>query len=461
MAINCGRSISDTAFKCKNRPNCSADDRSPYLLLCLYTSLTKKLEMVAGSSHTKLEPSNVMADINELQNELSRINFSLPDDLRLSDQSISRYMTSPERAGYVFLQTHLLASHIDLYRFALPGMRNPKSIDFLQKLPREFIIKSQKQAVAYAICQARFCDAIQKEVEKQPGAIPIAGDCTIVHMSTQCLRVLLIAIQYGLYRDLNDHTTAPLWRSEPVDEGRIRSLISSLVKISEPWCEILPIAGVAHERNKAMIREFDKTRMFADQKGTAGFAGTQHCRNTRLPGPNFILEGAQAGTREEEQRSRAGDAAAANRWFSTPRPSSHQFPGQRLDSDLDAEPRPPGLPLFLARARGSSPNPDDAYNPYFDEVDGANAQGRMWPVPDMDSGMPVSHSMMPAVGLSMMPMSTAPEAPIYQTAPGAHPPPPPHFMPPPPQGVFMSGYQGQYQNGHADNSPYMPQTSFG
>jgi hypothetical protein len=201
--------------------------------------------MTSGSNPTKLEPSKLMADINELQNELSRINFSLPDDLRLSDQSIARYMTSPERSGYVFLQTHLLACHIDLYRFALPGLRDPKSIDFLQKLPREFIIKSQKQAVAHAICQARFCDAIQKEVDKQPGLTHIAGDCTIVHMSTQCLRVLLIAIQYGLYRDLTDHTTAPLWRNEPADEAHIRGLINSLFRISDPWTEILPIAGVA------------------------------------------------------------------------------------------------------------------------------------------------------------------------------------------------------------------------
>ncbi|KAI9166673.1 transcriptional regulatory protein [Paramyrothecium foliicola] len=423
--------------------------------------LTRKVEITHTSNNTKLEPSNVMADINELQNELSRINFSLPEDLRLSDQSIARYMASPERAGYVFLQTHLLACHIDLYRWALPGMRDPKSIDFLQKLPREFIVKSQKQAVAHAICQARFCDVIQKEVEKQPAASQIAGDCTIVHMSTQCLRVLLIAIQYGLYRDLTDHTTAPLWRNEPADEAHIRSLVTSLIKISEPWCDILQIAGVAHERNKAMVREFDQTRTFADLRGTAGFAGPQACKNTRLPGPNFILEGAQAGTREEEQRSRAGDAAAADRWFSTPQPSPNKpFAASRRDAELDAEPRPPGLPMFLARARGTSPSPDTAYNPYFDDDDDFAVQGQMWPVPEFNAIMPVSHSMLPAAGISMVPIGGAPDGQAFQPTSSAPPPSQAHFMPPPPQGMFMGGYTGQYQGGHNDPS-YMPQTSFG
>jgi hypothetical protein len=400
-----------------------------------------------------------MADISELQNELSRINFSLPEDLRLSDQSIARYMTSPERPGYVLLQTHLLACHIDLYRFALPGMRYPKAIDFLQKLPREFIMKSQKQAVAHAICQARFCDAIQKELEKHPGMPQIAGDCTIVHMSTQCLRVLLIAIQYGLYRDLSDHTTAPLWKNDPADESHMRGLIDSLFRVCEPWCEILPIAAVAHERNKAMVREFDRTRQFADQKGTAGFAGGPACKITRLPGPNFILEGAQAGTREEEQRSRAGDAAAADRWFSSPQPPMNQtFATPRLDTDHDTEPRPPGLPTFLARARGSPPNPDLAFNPYFDDDVDVAMQGQMWPVPDINAMMPVSHPLVSAGGLSMMPPSSGLDGPMFQPT-TTHQPPQAHFFPST-QSMFVGGYPGQYQNGSTD-APYMPQTSFG
>lgn len=209
-----------------------------------------------------------------------------------------------------------------------------------------------------------------------------------------------------------------------------------------------------------MVREFDKTRQFADQKGTAGFAGPQACKNTRLPGPHFILEGAQAGTREEEQRSRAGDAAAADRWFAATQSSAiGPFATSRHDAEHDTEPRPPGLPIFLARARGTSPSPDAAFNPYFDDDDDSAMQGQMWPIPEMNAMVPVSHPMMPAGGLSMMPPGGQSDGHIFQQT-SAPPPQQAQFIPPP-QGIFMGGYPSQYQGGHADTSTYMPQTSFG
>ena len=173
--------------------------------------------------------------------------MSLPPEVLLSDQTVSKYMASSERAGYVFLHTHLAVSHIDLYRFSLPGQRDKVSAEILRKLPREFIARSQKQAVAHAMCLGRFCDAIQTEVDQMhdTGKFELAGDYSTFQMSTHCVRVLLVALQYELYRDITDVTTAPLWRSVEVDEAHIRFLVDSVQRVTRPWCDILNVAQQA------------------------------------------------------------------------------------------------------------------------------------------------------------------------------------------------------------------------
>jgi hypothetical protein len=188
-----------------------------------------------------------MAEINDLQNELSRICASVPDKLMLTDQSIARYMASPERYGYIFLHSHIAASHLDLYRFALPGTKENSTPSILRKLPGEFLAKSQKQAVAYAISLARFCNAVQDAYDKLPAmdGLGLAGDCTVSHMTTHCLRVLLIALEHDLYQDLTEHTTAPLWRNEPASAAHIRDLIDGMLRMSEAWCDILEISRQA------------------------------------------------------------------------------------------------------------------------------------------------------------------------------------------------------------------------
>lgn len=207
-------------------------------------SLTKKLAAMPGPSQSQLEPSKVMADINTLQNELSRFNASLPEEYKLGDQNIARHVASEERVGYVFLHTHLGAAHIDLYRTSLPGLQEQIPVNVVRKLPREFMVKSQKQTVAHALSLARFCEVIQYHIDQLPehNQMRTAGDPTIVNISTQCLRVLLTALQNNLYQDLADHTTAPLWRSEAADEAHIRRLVDSLLRVIEPWCKILPKA---------------------------------------------------------------------------------------------------------------------------------------------------------------------------------------------------------------------------
>jgi hypothetical protein len=189
-----------------------------------------------------LEPSKIMEDISNWQNELSRFHASIPDDIRLSDQSIKKYMASSERVGFVYFHTHLSVSHIDLYRFALPGILDSSRNNILRKLPLDFIEKSRKQAVAHALVTGRFCVAVQNEIERLPdtGHLKLAGDCTISHMVTQSLRVFLIAMQHNIYDNLTEGTSAPLWRWQEPNEQHIRTLIEDgLFRISKPWCQIL------------------------------------------------------------------------------------------------------------------------------------------------------------------------------------------------------------------------------
>lgn len=196
-----------------------------------------------------------MSGINGFQNALSQLHAALPLHLRLSEQTIAAHMSCPQRSGYIHFHTHFLVSHIDLYRFALPGFHQKNYRDALMKLPRDFIAKSQRQAISHAICLAKFCEDILKESKASAhrngssttstsDALKMAGDPTIAHMATQGLRVLLVALQHRLYEglDLAEHSTVPIWRHETTDWSRIRSLIDSLVKISEPWAEVLVIA---------------------------------------------------------------------------------------------------------------------------------------------------------------------------------------------------------------------------
>jgi hypothetical protein len=183
-----------------------------------------------------------MEDISNWQNELTRFHASIPDDIRLSDQSIKRFMASSERVGYVYFHTHLSVAHIDLYRFALPGILDSTRNNILRKLPHDFIEKSRKQAVAHALVTGRFCVAAQNEIERLPdnGQLKLAGDPTISHMVTQSLRVFLIAMQHNIYDNLTEGTSAPLWRWQEPNEQYIRTLIEDgLFRISKPWCQIL------------------------------------------------------------------------------------------------------------------------------------------------------------------------------------------------------------------------------
>lgn len=437
-----------------------------------------------------------MEDVNNFQNELTRFHLSIPDDIRLSDQSIAKYIASPERAGYVFLHTHLSVGHIDLYRFALPGIVDPNKNDILRRLPQDFVERSRKQAVAHALCTGRFCVAIQNQAESLDTEKPyLAGDFTIPHIATQSLRVFLIAMQHRIYDNLTEDTTAPLWRFQPPNESYIRSLIvDGLFRVSAPWGPVLRTCNQAvgldmlapisptlrltlpqHINNTAMFAEFNRTQKFADQSGTVGFVGPKITGVTRLPGPHYILENANHGVVEQENRTRATDAAAADRWFRGPEQVNEPSPCTPPPPEIDFESEygPPGVPLLLAVARnaeGDQPGPQ--LKMYEVEKDSSMLMAeRMWLSGGM-RGDSVEGQYAAATGddgpdgtgaLSMLsadPDMMFPPPPHPQIPNGASVNAPPlQFMPTQP-GMFMNGYAPQYTDaGAADPAAYMQQAA--
>jgi len=187
------------------------------------------------------EPSKVMEDVRRLQLELSSFSSSLPDYMKLSDQNISRWLQSKEKQVFVLIHGLLCTAHIDLYRFSLPGIRERGTPDLLKKLPHDFIVKSQKQAIAHAITLARFWETIYNQSKAiQRGKLLLIGDYNIAPLVQQCAKVLMTAKQHELYRDLTSHSTAPLWRNEPADGPSVRRLVDSCLRILQPWSKVIP-----------------------------------------------------------------------------------------------------------------------------------------------------------------------------------------------------------------------------
>lgn len=182
-----------------------------------------------------------MEDIRNLQLELSRFSSSLPINLRLSDHNIVPWLHSQEQPAFVILHGQYCSAHIDLYRFSLPGLHEGGTPGILKKLPRDFVLKSQKQAIAHAITLARFWETVYKEVQGISGGRGILlGDYAITESVQLCVDVLIVARRHNLYRDLSTHSTAPLWRNEPVDDGSMRTLINACIQVLEPWSQVIP-----------------------------------------------------------------------------------------------------------------------------------------------------------------------------------------------------------------------------
>ncbi|SPO02811.1 uncharacterized protein DNG_05486 [Cephalotrichum gorgonifer] len=308
------------------------------------------------------EPSKVMGDIGKLQSELSRFGSSLPAYLKLSDQNISRWVHSPERQGFVLLHGLYCTTHIDLYRFSLPGIRERGTPDLLKKLPRDFILKSQKQAVAHAITLARFWETVYNEAWRgSNGRAILLGDYNIAQCVQQCIKVLITAKQHKLYQeDLSSHSTAPLWRNEPVDEGSIRPLIDSCLRILEPWSRVIPSVKPQFDEAINMVNEFDRTSIYEEEKTYVELIAGDGTHPIRLPGAHQLLENVYLAQKVEEDAPMP--PAAAVRFFSAAMNAAYSHdPYTGLDApdnDWQSDSPPPKEPSPSSATMGAPAGPE-------------------------------------------------------------------------------------------------------
>lgn len=191
----------------------------------------------------RYEASQVIKLVNGLQNQLISFGQSLPEDLKLSDASIKNYINSNECASFVMLHTMFWLLHVDLYRFSIPGIREEATPELSRQLPQEFVLKSQKQAVGYAVSLARFWRTLQGHVAKRPPGDGteklVSVDQSLAIYVTQTTKVLLAARKHQLYSDLEE-STAPLVRQELVDDAALEALIESNMEMYAPFAYFFP-----------------------------------------------------------------------------------------------------------------------------------------------------------------------------------------------------------------------------
>lgn len=163
------------------------------------------------------------------------------------------------------------------------------------------------------------------------------------------------------------------------------------------------------------------------------------------------------GTIQDEQRSKAGDAAAADRWFRTPQPSSGLVTYPLPEGGFDIEYGPPGLPMFLAQARGVPLGTADNPNIYDAANDLLSMSSKVMPMADFGGMMPPGNPLgLAPTTIPMLHIDSTGDAAMFQTQqPQSHP----QFLPPQ-QGIFMDGY-GQYTDSQPDSSTYLHQGGFG
>ena len=221
-----------------------------------------------------------------------------------------------------------------------------------------------------------------------------------------------------------------------------------------------------------MYAEFKKTRKFAEKRRTASLAGLKATGHAaRLPGPHYILENSNHGVVEQEERTRATDAAAADRWFRGPDQANEPSPYTPPEGDFESEYGPPGVPLLLAVARVAD-QPELQQNMFDLEKESTVLMSeRMW----LSGGMggAVDGQYLTVVGdgstdgTSSLPMLSADHGMMFEPPPqdpngaSVNGPPPSQFMAPQP-GMYMNSYAPPYSDaGGPSSGGYMQQAGFG
>lgn len=191
----------------------------------------------------RLEASQVIKLVNGLQNQLISFSQSLSEDLKLNDANTNRFLKSADGPSFIMLHSLFWILHVDLYRFTIPGIREEANPELSRQLPRDFVLKSQRQAVGYAVSLARFWRTLQGIVAKRPPGDGTERLLTVDQMFAihviQPTKILLAARQHHLFDGLED-STAPLVRQEPVDDAALAALVESNMQLIPPFARFFP-----------------------------------------------------------------------------------------------------------------------------------------------------------------------------------------------------------------------------
>ncbi|KAJ2896128.1 hypothetical protein MKZ38_005852 [Zalerion maritima] len=358
---------------------------------------TKKYGGHAGRSTQKsrLEPSQVMEDINKLQLKISSLGESLPVSMRLSDQSLQMYFASSERTSFVMLHTWIGHLYVDLYRFSLPDIREQASPELLRNLPPEFVSKSQKQAVAHAIGLSKLWEHMFHLLSSSSSSLLLSTDYMVAVCIFHTTQILFSARKHMLYTNLNENSTAPLWRDESVDDSVIDRLVQSNMAVMRPMADIIPRIKTFEAE---LVKKGQESAEWRDsEKETVGVSAVaDNSHPIRLPGPHYILEKALLKQNSEP--------SPRNLYMSQWAQQTHDMQIFPPEKQVDFSAGPPELPFVLAQARGLMPGlsqPAPTRQTYQDiNVHSQQGANRTVPVPSYGMGSQSGASQLPNTGLS-------------------------------------------------------------
>ncbi|KKA26766.1 hypothetical protein TD95_001701 [Thielaviopsis punctulata] len=384
----------------------------------------------------KWEASRVMEEVTRLQNEVSSFTASLPEDLKLNEQNLARWAGSPEEQIFVFVHSWICILHVELYQFAVPGLRESGSAELMRKLPNTFLIKAQKQAVAFSVAAARFWKMFQEQamVNRHPLAPLYLGDNYLMPCIQECAKVLIAAFHHKLFNDLAEHSSAPLNRNETVTPDTIRELITSTVTFIQPLANIIPSMKTQYEELCKDVEEFEKKAgpkpapphkpVSTPLRSSEEPMATTFSGSMKLPGPGFMLDTSNPGntysvpvrTESMARQVQEPNLMGAS-WFGMPSVSPadpHDLFTDMMgfDAEFDSEFCPPGMPMLLAEARGL---PTYSMWPFALPT----TQGGIDSSPYLVAG-PASSSSGHDGGMPMLGMPTMGDAGLYNGQPGSH-----------------------------------------
>lgn len=116
-----------------------------------------------------MEASAVQDRVHKYQSLLVQFSDSIPAGLELAHQvNINNWLRSPQCASFFILHSAFWKLHMDLHRFSIPGLRDEISPNLEQQLSQDFVQRSRREAVGYAVCLARFWECVQKMAFSKP-----------------------------------------------------------------------------------------------------------------------------------------------------------------------------------------------------------------------------------------------------------------------------------------------------